>query len=346
MTPLDVVRLPQLRPLELLGLQLHALDAVRAGEAPPLLLLYQLPGKVISIGRYHLYGGPSSRGAVAVYRRLTGGRIINPGSGWMCCSLIIPSRAGLLPERDARLRPEQVMNRYARGAMAGLRAVGVDCFYPGRDAITCRQREIAMCTFEENGAGALLFELFIAVEDGLDSLPMEIDAFDPDGRLTCPMYTSETCTHLARELRREIGFGELAERLEAGYGAMFGGTRRRDRTAAETIAAHNQASALAHWLEHRNPEPALSMAGRLGIQLGTMEVWIAAAGERIQRIAFYGDFIADSAGLAGFEQNLAGQRLDLMTLTAAALETYADGSHFILGCGDLGNLARLILKAI
>jgi hypothetical protein len=39
---------------------------------------------------------------------------------------------------------------------------------------------------------------------------------------------------------------------------------------------------------------------------------------------------------------LAGQNLDLMTLAAAAMRTYGDGSNFFLGCGDLSNIARLL----
>ena len=42
---------------------------------------------------------------------------------------------------------------------------------------------------------------------------------------------------------------------------------------------------------------------------------------------------------------MAGQRLDLMTLAAVAMRTYGDGSNFILGCGELTNVAQLILSA-
>jgi len=90
---------------------------------------------------------------------------------------------------------------------------------------------------------------------------------------------------------------------------------------------------------------ALNLAARAAIQLGFMEARLAASGERIERIALSGDFIANSPGLAQFEHSLAGQRLDLMMLTAAVVRTYGDGSNFILGCGDLGNLASLIMKA-
>ncbi len=341
----DVICLPAVDPLDLLGLQLHLLHTVKSGDTAPVLLIFQLPGEIISLGRYHLYDGPASRGAISAYRRLTGGRIINQGAGWIGCSLILPSRTAALSERDAKLRPDQVMNRYARGAIAGLRALGIDCFYPGRDAITCAGRELAMCTFEESAGGALLFELFIAAGRSLDSLPLDLERFDPDGSLSCQLYQAQTCTCLTRELGRTFSFEELAAHLETGYRSAFGGARRRDLTAAEMAAAGRQVSGLAQWLRGRRPDPSLILVGRLSIQLGAMEARVAAAGDRIERIELYGDFIANSAGLTQFEQNLAAKRRDLMTLTAAAIQVYGDGSNFILGCGDLNNLVRLILKA-
>jgi hypothetical protein len=261
-------------------------------------------------------------------------------------SVVLPSRTAALDGRDAKLRPEQVMNRHVRGAIAATRAMGADCFYPGRDAVTCGARELAMCTFEEDAGGALLFEMFIAMARSLESLPLDIERFDPAGQLACRFYDAQSCTSLARELGRALSFEELATQLEAGYRSMFGGARRRDLTAAERAVASEEASRLGpRWLSGRRPHPSLSQVGRLSIQLGSMQAHMAAADGRIERIEFYGDFIANSAGLAGFEQKLAGQRLDLMTLMSVALETYGDGRNFILGCGELGNLARLILKA-
>lgn len=346
MTHCEVIRLPAVEPLELVGLQLHLLDAVKSAGAAPVVLLFQFPGQVLSLGRYHLYDGPASRGGVAAYRRLTGGRIINPGAGWIGCSLILPSRTAALGERDAKLRPEQVMNRYVRGAMTALRAIGADCFYPGRDALTCGGRELGMCAIEEDAGGALLVELFVAVTHGLDSLPMDMERFDPTGLLACRFYDAQSCTCLAREAGRTLSFEELADHLESGYRSMFGGAQRRDLTVAECAAAAAIAAKLGpRWLNGRAPDPSLSMVGRFSIQLGSMQAHLAAAQGRIERIEFYGDFIANSSGLLKFKQILEGRRLDLITLNAAVMEAYADGANFLLGCGDLSNVARLILKA-
>src|ERR1700744_2921959 len=107
--PLDVVWLPELAPDLLPGLQFHLIEAVQRHDCAPLLLLYQLQEKAISIGRYHLYNGAASRGGIGAYRRLTGGRIINPSPRWMGCALILPSRTALLGPRDTQLKPDQVM---------------------------------------------------------------------------------------------------------------------------------------------------------------------------------------------------------------------------------------------
>jgi hypothetical protein len=342
--PLDVIALPQLKPEQLLGLQCHFLGQVKDHGFAPILLVFQISGQTLALGRYHLYDGPSERGPVRAWRRLSGGRIINPGDGWIGCSLILSGRAALSGD-GPKLRPEQVMNRCLRGAMAAMRSIGVDCFYPGRDAITCGGRELAICTFEEDDGGALLFELFIAAASGLESLPMQMDQFDPAGGLTCGFYNAENSTCLARETGRGFSFEEIARRLAAGYRNQFGAVRDRALTSSELEAAQTRAPQLTDWLSGRRPAPALNLAGRQSIQLGSMETRMAVADGTILRMELYGDFIANSPGLAQFERSVAGVRLDLMTLTSAAMQTYGDGSNYILGCGDLTNLARLILSA-
>ena len=56
---LDVILAPALAPDELIGLELHFLDAIATRDTAPVLLIYASPGRSISIGRYHLYCGPA-----------------------------------------------------------------------------------------------------------------------------------------------------------------------------------------------------------------------------------------------------------------------------------------------
>jgi lipoate-protein ligase A len=122
MPALDVILAPALVPDDLLGLELHFLDAIATRQTPPALLIYTAPGRFVSISRYHLYSGPSEHDGINVFRRLTGGRVVGAGQGWLSLALILPTRTALLKEDAARLKPEQIMNRYARGLLTATRA--------------------------------------------------------------------------------------------------------------------------------------------------------------------------------------------------------------------------------
>ena len=226
MIVLDVIFAPALAPDDLLGLELHLLNAIAARDTSPVLLIYASPGRSISIGRHHLYSGPSERDGITAFRRLTGGRVVGAGQGWLGLALILPTRTALLKEDPARLKPDQIMNRYARGLLTAMRALGIDCFYPGRDAITFDQREIAMCTFETNAAGALLFEASIAHNRGMEELVHDLERIDPDGALSCRMYDAASATKIVRELARDVSFDELANAIASGYQSSLGETRR------------------------------------------------------------------------------------------------------------------------
>src|SRR5260370_19347241 len=217
MSDFDVIVAPALARDLLLGLEAHLLKRIVARETPPVALIYSIPGRCISIGRYHLYAGTAERGGIGVLRRFTGGRVVGIGAGWLGFALMLPSRIALLKEDASRLKPEQIMNRYARGILAGLRSLGLDCFYPGRDAITFEGRETAMCSFEIEASGAMVFEAILAVNRGMETVVHDLELINPDGDLPCRMYGPESATTLARERKVEIAFGELADAIAAGY---------------------------------------------------------------------------------------------------------------------------------
>ena len=349
MAVFDAIYVPELTHRELLGLQSCFLEAVRAGHRAAALITYTLAGRLVSLGRYHLYDGAHQGEGIEVYRRLTGGRIAGSGRGWFGCALILPSRDSLPLQKIAgSLKPEQVINRCVRGVMSGLGELGLNSFYPGRDAITVERREVAICSFEIDSFGALLFETILSVNRGFQDLVLDLELADPHGALTCPIYTVETTTTLARELGREVAAGELARAIEAGYAALFGDARRRELTSDERLEARHRGAELAasQWLTARKRDPSLGLVGRERIQLGFAEAYLAlnAAGQ-IDRLMMAGDFIANSGGLAAFERELKGKRPDLMSVSAALAKVYGDGVNYILGVGDLTNLCRIIMKA-
>lgn len=349
MPHLDVVLAPALALDDLLGLELHLLDAIAMRQAPPILLLYALPGHAVSIGRYHLYGGPAERGGVGVMRRLTGGRVVGAGDGWLGLALILPTRTALLKEdAAARLKPDQIMNRYVRGLLSGLRAIGIDCFYPGRDAMTFEHRELAMCTFETDASGAMLFEAAVARSRGMEDAVRDLERADPDGALSCRLYDAASATTVARELGRDISFEALASAIASGYATSLGEIRRRQLSEIEVAQAKDRGRKLAasNWLHARDVGPSMTLKNRIAAQLGAIEVAIALEGDRtIQATQLSGDFIANSPAIARLEDELRGRPLAMMSASQAVTKIFSCDDNFFLGAGELTNLVRLIAGA-
>jgi lipoate-protein ligase A len=341
----DIVTIPSIDAWHLLGLQAHFLEAVATKECPPILLIYSMPGRLLSLGRYHLYSGPVVRAGLSAYRRFTGGRVVGSGEGWLGVALILPSRTALLPDRDIKLKPDQVMNRYVRGMLAGPRSLGLECFYPGRDAITFERREIAMCTFETNASGAMLFEATLAVNRGMEEVVHDLERFDPDGQLSCAMYGPDTATKLVREMDRDISFAEVAHAIARGYSDLLGGGNNRELSDVEIAQANRRGAALEQrgWLKF-TAEGALT--SRLASQLGTIEARVKTSADGlVESLALAGDFIASSPGIVEFQSEMRGRRLDLPSVSAAAMKVFGPGDNFILGIGDLSNLVQLVTRA-
>jgi lipoate-protein ligase A len=347
-TVLDAVIAPSLDPWDLAGLELYWLDNVARRHIAPVLLIYTLAGRFISMGRYHLYDGASARGGVTPMRRLTGGRVVGAGDGWAGVAIIAPDRTALLPERDANLRPEQTINRYARGMLAALRALGCECFYPGRDAITFDKRELAMCSLETDAAGAMLFETALAVKRGMPDVVRDLERLDPAGTLSCPMYAADTAVTLAQAAARDIAFDDLAGAIARGYGESLGPVRMRPLEAGELAEASRRGRALrdAGFLRRDAREIGPTRSARMAAQLGAIEahVSLSAAGT-IERACLSGDFIANSPAIAALECELRGQPLVPDAVSQAVARTFGDGRNFILGIGELGNLTRLLAAA-
>jgi hypothetical protein len=236
------------------------------------------------------------------------------------------------------------MNRYNRGLLSAMRALGIDCFYPGRDAITFDQREIAMCTFETNAAGAMLFEVAVAHNRGMEELVQDLERIDPDGALSCRMYDAASATKMVRELARDISFDELADAIASGYRNTLGETRRRELTAVETAQAQHRGRALAasNWLASPTAT-SLNLKNRIASQLGAIEAAVALNPDRtIKSVRLSGDFIANSPAIDELERELRGQSLDLPSILHAVTKTFARNGNFFLGAGELANLVRLI----
>ncbi len=236
------------------------------------------------------------------------------------------------------------MNRYVRGLLAGLRELGLECFYPGRDAVTFERRELAMCTFETDAAGAMLFEATLAVNKGMEEVVHDLEHFDPAGQLPCAMYGPEAATKLVRELDRDIAFNEIAEAVARGYSNLLGGGDRRELTPLENAQAQRRGASMEQlgWLSL----PAEgTLTSRMASQLGSIEARVKVSPDSVvERLGLFGDFIANSPGVSAFQSEMVGRRLDLASVSAAVMKVFGHGDNFILGIGELSNLVKLLTR--
>jgi hypothetical protein len=227
------------------------------------------------------------------------------------------------------------MNRCVRGILGGLESAGVAASYPGRDTITAGGRLLGLVSFETDANGALLFEAILGVGRDFGIMPHLLDRADPEGVLTVPMSSPDETVSLARLLGAAPRLDELAAWLCGGYAARFGLAFAPERPARLEAEPDDDDTARV-----------LPRHARAAVMLGSLEVDLALGADgRIAEVAFRGDFIANSPGIARLERALRGCPPE-----AAAVESVVDGvfagqDDFILGIGPPRTLAATILCA-
>jgi lipoate-protein ligase A len=345
---LAAIFLPGIEPALLAGLELHLLEMAAAGRLAPTLIAHCAPHPAIALGRYHLYAGGSESGGASLFQRLTGGRAVGAGPGWIWIAIIAPDANTIGREHGLARGPEQVINRHVRGLLRAMRAMGIDCSYPGRDAITSKRREIAMCSFECDRSGAMLFEAALAVERGMIEFVRELDSAAQARDVTCPPYDSTNATTLAREMGRAPGFEEIARAIAAGYAAPDGHANLRGLSADERAGAARRAAELRDsGLLRRVPAASLNRTGRIASQLGAIQAHLEVGpAATITRAMLSGEFIANSAGVAALERALEGVAFEPGAIETAVTDILGGGRNFILGLGAPKACARSISRMI
>jgi hypothetical protein len=194
MTVLPTVIHDCVTPAESLGLD-RVLLARAAAQRRPWLRVCTWPGDVLLLGRFH----PALAGA-GLHRRLSGGRAVPAGEGFVQVSLALPHRSALESEDPHALRAEQVLNRAVRGIMGGMELLGLEPYYPGRDVIMVGGKAIAWLSLAVEASGATLIEAGVSLGRALDVLPALADRVDPQGVVPVTLWGAEDVTTLAAAL--------------------------------------------------------------------------------------------------------------------------------------------------
>jgi lipoate-protein ligase A len=316
------------------------------------LRVYDFPGDVLSVGRYHMVPDHSpAAGGVQLHRRHSGGRAVPFGDGFVGVALVLPQRSALFSTDPFALAPYQVMNRYVRGILEGCKLVNVPAFYPGRDVITVDRRVLGLVSFEVDRTGALLFEGIIANRRDFSAGARMLDAVDQSGVIKAEMLTPDGTTSLARELGIELSLEEVAEMLRRGFEKHF--NLAFETHALSALEAHAIDATAAHefhdgrWLRQRHARPDLDHHALERVQLGVLEAHFSLEQERfIKEIVFAGDFLANSPAIERLERDLRLCAAEWRAIDAAASEIFTQSENYILGIGRLRAIADTVCKGI
>jgi hypothetical protein len=341
MLTLEVVAQPAIDPAASHVLDVELLAAAAGQPQRAGLRVYACNGDVLSLGRYHIAPAGDPDRAVIVHRRLGGGRVLPLGQGFVVLALTLPQRSALVSADAVALRPEQVLNRCVRALLGGLRRLGVDAFYPGRDRITVDRRMLGCVALECDASGAALFEAVLAVDGDWLSLPQLVAAADPAGVIAAELPNADQVTTLAAHGATPPA-AELAHCVAASYAKQFGLALA---AGTDPPVPPNAGPRAAAWVASRRLRSELNRHAVSWGQLGVLEVYLAAPENTIADLLLSGDFIADSPSIARLEHRLRGCPLERAALEAIVASVYSDPHSFLLGLGPPQAIVDTILSA-
>jgi len=341
---LDVILQPQITSAASTALDRFYLRHCTTDEftGAGVLRVYAVPGDEVSIGRYHLAPSGTDQASIRLQRRLTGGRVMPRGDGFVCVSLILSHRASLLGEVASPLQAYQVLNRYVRGLLEGCKMAQLAPIYPGLDSVTLRRLPFAWISMEENELGAVLFEAILANTRDFSVLPLWLDQIDRNGILKVEMVDSASVTSLQGELGVGLSVEEVGTLIQRGYTTQFAVTAR-------TIAAAETEDATEIVLPARGEGDVARFAHHASerTQLGVFEVHVSLGPDRrIRDLMLVGDFMASASAVARLEAKLLGCACEAPAIDAVIGAELGAPTSFLLGIGQPATITRVLMRAV
>ena len=313
----------------------------------PILRVYTYLDDVLLLGRYHTAGALSHNSGLTIARRLTGGRAFPSGNGFVQFSLIVPQRSFLFSADPHHIAPFQVLNRYVRGVLHGLKTGGIEVFYPGQDFLTVQRLPVGWHSFVTADSGAVLYEGCVFVQRDMSLLPHLLDRADPQGTIPCQLFMPDQVHNLDKVLGRSLAPDQVAHLLRNGFTQQFGlesldqDLNQNERAAI--LGKQEQADLVPNGRPLRADLP---YAATRHTPLGELQVRFSLTPERtIEAVRFSGDFIANPAGMQTLERNLTGCPLEKAALWQVIDRTFLEPEHYLIGAGKLDDLPGVMISA-
>lgn len=313
----------------------------------PILRVYTYPEDVLLLGRYQAAGTLGQDPGLTIARRLTGGRAFPSGNGFVQFSLIVPHRSFFFSADPHHIAPFQILNRYVRGVLHGLKTRGIDVFYPGQDFLTVQRLPIGWHSFVTADSGAVLYEGGVFVQRDMSLLPHFLDRADPQGTLPCQLFMPDQVHNLDKVLGRSLTPDQVVHLFRNGFTQQFG-LECLDRDLDK-----NERASILGKQERSDPVPNsrplrsnLPYEATRQTPLGELRVRFSLTPERtIEAVQFSGDFLANPAGIQALEHNLEGCPLEKASLWRVIDQTFLEPEHYLIGAGKLDDLPGVMISA-
>lgn len=269
--------------------------------------------------------------AVSVVRRQTGGSAVSGGNGVLYAALGLLDASALM-----RCPPGRILNRNVRGALAGLRSLGVPTHYFGRDFLSFGKDPGVYIAWDEAGDGRVLLEFFVGCSESF-VLPPELIGYPEADEAPLRGKTPVTLRSVSPKVVTEH---EVLAAIAGGYAKAFDVTFENASDSTDLEAQHALADVDPNddrglWWSDPQPE---------AIGFVSAGVRLDAAG-RIEVGAVLGDFFQQRDCPAQLGARLRGCSPDAEAVGAALDAVYTARPGLIEGVRTLRTLEAALLQA-
>jgi len=270
-----------------------------------------------------------------VVRRSTGGAAVSGGEGVLYVSLALRDANALV-----MCPPGKLLNRYVRGALAGLRELGYPAHYFGRDFVSLDALPVAYVAWAEHRSGLVQLELFIAHTRPF-ALPEALNAYPAPGE---PAFRGRVPTTLAEGKPAGAPAGAaVLEAIASGYARTFGAERR---PIGLDIKQHERAAHIEPVVRTIDERPGLAWSAPHEEAIGFVSAGLALDARGVIRAArIAGDFFMHADCNGDLEEALVGKPPTDDTFAMAIDAVLAHRVGLIEGVRSLRSLHAAFLEA-
>jgi hypothetical protein len=273
--------------------------------------------------------------ALPIVRRHTGGAALFAAPGVVYVALALSHASALMA-----CPPGKILNRNVRGLLAGIRGLGVQAHYFGRDFVSAAAEPFAYVAWSERADGRVLLEFFVSLET-VFALPAELDGY-PERREPALRGKSPTTLRAKGATSTAVGLlNAIADGYEKAHGVMF------ERAPALDDELKPNAGAVAAMQVSMDVERPLRWSAPREDAIGFVSAGVeVATDDRLCALEVCGDFFQHAACPQQLTARLLGSEATAETVGAALDAVYGARPGLIEGVRSLNTLRDAIMEAV